>query len=139
MQKRQKKQDYSVPTLQLLKNAVKRYSLFSIKDVFGVVGFSLVMFGLIINEKRYLAFRQFSESETTFVTYFSDFWNALLQIEISSLSKFGTEHTFIILSILLAVAIFLFIVSFVIGYFIWKTRYKPIRNNALTLIRELEC
>lgn len=138
MQKRQKKQDYSVPTLQLLKNAVKRYRLFSIRDVIGVVGFSLIMFGLIINEKRYLAYKEFTKSETPFVTYFSDFWNALRQIEISSLSKFATEHAFIILSILIVFAILLYIIAILMGYFLWITRYKPIRDNALTLIHELE-
>lgn len=138
MQKKQKSLDYSIPTLQLLKNTVKRYRLFSERDIVGIIGFSLIMFGLIINEKRYLAYQKFMASETTFGTYWDNFWNALQHLEISSLSKFGSEHQFIIFSILLAVAVLLYILSILMGYFLWRSRFKPIRNNALSLLRELE-
>ncbi len=140
MQKKLNKINYAVSTLSLLKATVKRYKLFNIKDIIGFLGFILIIFGVTINEKVFLAYKVFKHSNMTWGKYFSKFWHSFINSEIHfwSFSDVLNEYPLIVASGSIIFVIFLMIISFVAGFFIWEQRHKPIRNNALSLIKEIE-
>ncbi len=140
MQKRLSIINYTVPTLCLLKTTVKRYKPFSLKDVVALVGFTLIMFGITINEKIYSAYMIFKQSGTTWGTYLNKFWHSLTNTEINLGSFLDIISEYPLVGALGSIIfiIFLIIISSVFGYFLWKERYKPIRNNAIALIKEIE-
>lgn len=89
--------DYSLPTAQMLRNAVWRYQPFQKNTIWLYVGILLMDVGLIFDWKDELSF-----------------W--MIQIYFFGAITFGA----------------------IIGIIIWYVKYKPIRDEAKSLLREIE-
>ena len=96
--------DYSLPVIEMLRNAAKRYQ-FKIKKLLTLlIPIFLLDVGLTLS-----------------------FYNDLLPLE-------PLNRVLLIQAIYIPVMT----ISAVIGYFVWRSRQKPLRDNALKLIEELE-
>ena len=89
--------DYSLPTVIMLKHAVKRYTPFSRFTAWALASVLLMDIGL---------------------SFESTDWHDLINIQIFFLGSIC--------------------ISILIGLMIWRVRYKPLRDEALRLIREIE-
>ncbi len=90
-------QDYSLPTIKMLKNAAYRYKPFQLKTLWLFIAILFMDVGLCLN------------SSISF---------SILKIQI-----------FFIGSIIVAI---------IIGLVFWRIKYKPLRDNALHLVAEIE-
>lgn len=89
--------DYSLPTIQMLKKAAKRYQPFPLRTVWVIVGLLIMDAGITLDTLKDLP---------------------VYVVQIFVLGMFS--------------------IGIIIGLLIWKKKYKPIRDNALVMIKELE-
>jgi H+/gluconate symporter-like permease len=95
--KKYKYVDYSLSTIEMLKEAADRYKPFKFKTLWIVIGLLFIDAGLCLN------------SSLNF---------PVLKVQVSYLG--------------------LLIVAVIIGLIIWAIKYKPLRDNALSLVAEIE-
>lgn len=135
-----KKINYSEPTLILLKKTVKRYRIFSPIDLVAFPALFFLVIGLALNEKVYLACQDYLKLDFSLGDYFSTAWQVLISGDnwFEMISKTSNEFPLLIVMACLSLFIIIVVVSFGVGVAIWFARYKPIRDNALVLIKEIE-
>lgn len=139
-QKRMKKILYAEPTLMLLKKTEKRYRLLHPIDLAGIPAFLFLAIGLGLSEKTFLATKEFFNSDLNWSVYLVEAKQFLFSGDhwFKMLAKTANEFPMIIVFLVTGLLLFMFVTSFVIGYLLWLARYKPIRDNALALIKEIE-
>ncbi|MDE5417055.1 hypothetical protein L3049_03465 [Labilibaculum sp. DW002] len=135
-----KKINYSVPTLVLLKKTVKRYRVFSPLDLVVFPALFFLAIGLALNEKVYLACQDYLKLDFSLGDYFTTAWQVLNSGNnwFEMISKTSNEFPLLIVMACLSFFFIMVVISFGLGIAIWFARFKPIRDNALELIREIE-
>ncbi|WP_461629708.1 hypothetical protein [Labilibaculum euxinus] len=139
-QKKIKKISYAEPTLILLKKTEKRYRPFHLLDLASIPPILFLAIGLGLSEKTFLATKEFFSSDLNLSTYLVEARQFLFSGEhwFKMLAKTVNEFPMIIVFMVTGMLIFIFVISFVAGYLLWVSKYKPIHDNALELIKEIE-
>lgn len=96
--------DYGISTLEMLRNAAKRYKLWQPKTWLTIIPVALIGVGASLTIQKGIP---------------------------------NTDLTMRLL-IVFTVYILVMIVAFFIGYLIWRSRQKPLRDKALQLLTEIE-
>jgi hypothetical protein len=96
--------DYSLPTIQMLRNAAERYSLWGNKSGYAIIPVLLLDIAMVLL-----------------------FWK-----------EFGTMLPLFRVLIVQAGFLPLIGLGVLIGYLVWKSNHKPLREKALKLIEEIE-
>lgn len=96
--------DYGIPTIEMLRNAAKRYKLWQLKTYLTIVPVLLVGVAAGFSIQEHIPHPEFV---TRFLIAFAGYLAVIC-------------------------------VSFFIGYLIWRKRQKPLRDKALSLLKEIE-
>ncbi len=138
--KRFSKINYSDSTLHLLKETVKRYRIsIGLKEVLLFIGWSFIMFGFIITEEIHSIYVYIKNSDLTLGSYIQEYWNTLVHLGIESWAERDKSIYPGFGIIIPALCLFLvYIISVFSSCFMWRKRFKPIRDNAIALIEEIE-
>ncbi|PKQ69496.1 hypothetical protein [Labilibaculum manganireducens] len=139
-QKKMKKISYAEPTLMLLKKTEKRYRIFHPIDLASIPAFLFLAVGLGLNEKIFLTIKQFFNSDLNWRVYLVEAWQFLFSGEhwYKMFAKTVNEFPMIIVFMATGLFIYILVILLVLGYILWILKYKPIRDNALELIKEIE-
>ncbi len=131
---------YSESTLKSLKAIAKRYRIFSPMDLMAFVFIVILFFGLFTSEEGYLAFKDLNYAEFKLGAYLTDAWQLFTSTDncLSMISKTTTEFPLLSVLFTLIIICSTIIMSTIVGVAIWVDRFKPLRDNALSLIKEIE-